>query len=124
MNEAEAARIQAENAKLGPQARERVEAVERYLRASDAADLIGSLTTARQVENFERIIAAGRAQRAAPSPPPLPPVEVTPGTARPSLPRSDGSAALCSDADWQKMSHGERWAYARQFDQGQFQNSR
>jgi hypothetical protein len=121
MNEAEAARLK-EMSKLGDGERAfaRVRAVETYLRAQGgegAEEIIANLRTARQVESFEKIMAANRSQRAAePSPKPAQPPPLADGD---HVPLADGHHV--DEATFAKMSHGERWAYARQFDQGQFQ---
>jgi hypothetical protein len=103
--------LQEEIRKLGGNGRERVLAVEQYLRShgAGAEDIIANLKTAAAIENFEKIIAANRtSQRAAEPPKPAP-------AAAPA--QTQGEPSKVDDATWAKMSHSEKWAYARQWDQ-------
>jgi hypothetical protein len=104
--------LRTEVAKLGEHGPARVRAVETYLRAQGgegAEEIIANLRTARQVESFEKIMAANRSQRAA---------EPIPKPAEAPPPSADGRV---DEATWAKMGNAERLNYARQFDQGQFQ---
>jgi hypothetical protein len=106
MTGAEAARLQAEVAKLGANGPARVAAVETYLRAQageGAEEIIGSLRTARQIESFEKIMAANRQRAIEPSTPPSP------------APAPDGRV---DEATYARMSHAERIEYTRRFNGG------
>jgi hypothetical protein len=63
----ERAALAAERAKLGPNADERIRAVESYIEAQVGSDLArdinGRLVTAEQILGWERIISNGRAQQ-------------------------------------------------------------
>jgi hypothetical protein len=108
------AELRVELDRLGPNARERIEAVQNFLTAQGAADLNASLVTAKQIEGVERLMANTRTQqRAAPA-----------AASAPAHPAPASGPQRVDEPTFQRMSHAERIDYARQHDQRQFQNNR
>jgi hypothetical protein len=117
---ADDAELQREAEKLGPNARERIIAVQNFLAAQlgpdRAGDLAASLVTAKQVESFERLMANERSTRRA--------VEIAAAsTPAPSEQQREPppGAGRVDEATFSKMSARDRLDYARQFSQDQFQ---
>jgi endonuclease/exonuclease/phosphatase family metal-dependent hydrolase len=112
MDEAE---LKSEAEKLGPNARERITAVQNFLAAQlgpdRAGDLNASLVTAKQVESFERLIANTRTQERAAA---IAAATATPSHARAEPPPGPGKV---SEEQFQKMSPAARLDYVRQFAQ-------
>jgi hypothetical protein len=105
--------LRAEAAKLGGNSEKRVAAVEDFLVAQlgepAAKQMVSTLVTAQQVENFERLMAAHRTQGAG-------------NSHREATKVPDVDAHGCVDeATFQKMSARERLDYVRQWPQEQFQ---
>jgi hypothetical protein len=103
----ETEQLAAEFQKLGTNARERIEAVQNFLTAQGAAELNGSLVTAKQIEGVEKLMASFRKAPAAASAP-----------ASTSQPASGPQRV--TDEMWAKMGPAARLDYARQFDQSKF----
>jgi hypothetical protein len=108
--------LRAEAERLGPRARERIQAVEAYITAQTgdlAPGIIRDLTKAHHVEGFERLMANARAQRnAAAASKPAP-------SQQPPEPRREPSSepGKVDEATWQKMTPAVRLDYVRQFPQ-------
>jgi hypothetical protein len=101
--------LAAERSKLGPNAAERIRAVEAYVAAQAGdrgKDIVANLITAAQIEGFEKLMASSRAQqRGAEQQHREPPQE----------------QGKWSEEQYQKASPAERLDYTRQFPQQQFQ---
>jgi hypothetical protein len=105
--------LRAEASKLGPNAEQRIRAVENYITAQVGSDLAkdinGRLVTAKQIEGWERIIANARTQQRAAS-----------TAATPTSSQQTASGQRVTDEQWAKMSPATRLDYCRQFDQSKF----
>ena len=114
------AELKAEAEKLGPRGRERIIAVQDYIAAQighdRAGDMAANLTTAAQIEGWEKIMANARSERRT--------AEIaataSASAAAPSPQRTEQSQEpiRVDEATFQKMSAAEKFDYARQFPQG------
>jgi hypothetical protein len=115
-NQAYATAQAAEIAKLGVNAPTRVDAIGTWLEAQVGGDLAkalrSSLYTAKQVEGFEKLIRAFVSQG----------VGGNPSGGRDAT--HGREPQRLSDADYAKLTFGEKEQYARQFDQSRFANGR
>jgi hypothetical protein len=114
-NQAFATARQGEIAKLGVNAPTRVDAIGTWLEAQLGGDLAGALRntlyTSKQVEAFEGLIRRFVSQG----------VSGNPAAGRDGAHREP---AKLSDADYAKLTYGEKAEYAKQFDQSRFANGR
>jgi len=103
-----AAARQAEFAKLGPNADARIDALGRFWKATlgeaDGAAEMSRLLTAADVVRSEKKMARFASQ---PEPPPADPA----------------ASGKVTEEQWAKMSHAERFDYARSHDQSQIQKA-
>jgi hypothetical protein len=108
-------RLKEEVAKLGPNAAARIVAVQDFIAAQVGHDRAGAmaanLTTAAQIEAWEKILSNARTQQRA--------AEVASASApAPSQPpRESNGPVRVDEATFAKMSARERIDYARQFPQ-------
>ncbi|HEY1433069.1 MAG TPA: hypothetical protein VGF39_15795 [Stellaceae bacterium] len=106
----------AEVAKLGVNAPTRVDAVNTWLDAQIGSDLAGALrqmmVTSRSIEAFEGLIRRFVSQG----------VSGNPSGGRDAT--HGREPQRLSDADYAKLTFGEKEQYARQFDQSRFSNGR